>query len=179
MSHSLVGSPFVHPSVMFRVDAVQAVGGYPSDAPHAEDYALWLKLVLRHRCANVPEVLMLYRVHGGQVSQHKLAGQWEQTCRLRRQAHAAFAQAGLPLPKGGLAVPTLWDRLHGRAGTLGANYVSWALCYRQLGQRRRAMATAMAGLRVAPLCGRLWGVMWPYALRPAHWRARLGRQPGR
>ena len=178
VGHSLLGSPFVHPSVMFRVAAVRAVGGYPNDAPHAEDYALWLKLVLSHRCANVPEVLMLYRVHGGQVSQQKLAGQWQQTCRLQRLARATFAQAGLPVPDGGVAEPTLWDRLHGRAGTLGANYVSWALCYRQLGQRGRAVATVMAGLRVAPLCGRLWGVMWPYALRLAFWRAKLWRQPG-
>lgn len=179
VAHSLVGSPFVHPSVMFRVAAVRAVGGYPSDAPHAEDYALWLKLVLHHRCANLPEVLMLYRVHGGQVSQQKLAGQWQQTCRLRRQAYAAFSQAGLPVPDGGFAIPTRRDRLYGRAGTLGANYASWALCYRQLGQRRRAMATALAGLRVAPLCGPLWGVIWPYALRPGYWRGRWRQQPGR
>ncbi len=173
--HSLVASPFVHPSVMFLVGAVQAVGGYPDDAPHAEDYALWLKLVLHHRCANLPELLMLYRVHGGQVSQQKMAGQWMQTCRLRRQAHSAFVQAGLPVPDGGFAAPTLWDRLSGRTGTLGANYASWAQCYRRLGQRKRALATAIAGLGVAPLCGGLWGAIWPYALRPSYWRERLRR----
>jgi len=49
LSHELVTadlfveSPFVHPSVMFRRDAVLAVGGY-RDMGWAEDYDLWLRL---------------------------------------------------------------------------------------------------------------------------------------
>ncbi len=39
-----VESPFVHPSVMFRKDAVLAVGGYRR-MDWAEDYDLWLRLV--------------------------------------------------------------------------------------------------------------------------------------
>ena len=161
---------------MFRVAAVQTAGGYPSDAPHAEDYALWLKLVLHHRCANVPEVLMLYRVHGGQVSQKKLAAQWAQTRRLRRLARDKFVRAGVPVPAQSFNELTLWDRLCGRPGTLGASYASWAHCYRQLGQRRQACLTALAGIRIAPLCARLWGVMVPFVLQPAHWRNKLRRK---
>lgn len=38
-----VESPFVHPSVMFRRQTVEAVGGY-RDMGWAEDYDLWLRL---------------------------------------------------------------------------------------------------------------------------------------
>lgn len=38
-----VESPFVHPSVMFRRDAVMAVGGY-RETGWAEDYDLWLRM---------------------------------------------------------------------------------------------------------------------------------------
>lgn len=38
-----VESPFVHPSVMFRRQAVEAIGGY-RDMGWAEDYDLWLRL---------------------------------------------------------------------------------------------------------------------------------------
>jgi glycosyltransferase involved in cell wall biosynthesis len=179
VARSLLGCPFVHPSVMFRVAPVVAVGGYPADAPHAEDYALWLKLVLKHRCANLPEVLLLYRLHGGQVSQKRLFAQWEQSWRLRRLARIEFARAGLVTPREELPWPGLWERLRGQTGTLGANYAALAWCYRHLGQRRRAIAIAATGLRVAPLCGRLWRVMWPHRLRPAYWLQRLGVARGR
>ncbi len=38
-----VESPFAHPSVLFRGEAVRAVGGY-ADGPFPEDYDLWLRL---------------------------------------------------------------------------------------------------------------------------------------
>jgi glycosyltransferase involved in cell wall biosynthesis len=43
MRDIFVESPFVHPSVMFRKDAVLAVGGY-RDKGWPEDYDLWLRL---------------------------------------------------------------------------------------------------------------------------------------
>ncbi len=54
-----------HPTVMFRKDPILASGGYPTDYPNAEDYALWTKLVLHHpevRFANMPDLLYRYRV---------------------------------------------------------------------------------------------------------------------
>jgi len=56
-----VESPFVHPSVIFRRDAVCAVGGY-RDAGWPEDYDLWLRLARAGaRFARVPEVLFFWR----------------------------------------------------------------------------------------------------------------------
>lgn len=56
-----VESPFVHPSVMFRRDAVLAVGGY-RDLGWAEDYDLWLRLAgAGVRFARLPEELFFWR----------------------------------------------------------------------------------------------------------------------
>lgn len=54
-----------HPTVLYRKAAILKAGGYPTDYPNAEDYALWAKLVAHHpdvRFAVVPEVLFNYRV---------------------------------------------------------------------------------------------------------------------
>ena len=56
-----VESPFVHPSVMFRREAVLAAGGY-RDMGWAEDYDLWLRLANAGvRFARIPEELFFWR----------------------------------------------------------------------------------------------------------------------
>jgi glycosyltransferase involved in cell wall biosynthesis len=56
-----VESPFVHPSVTFRRDAVLALGGY-RDYGWAEDYDLWLRLARAGaRFARLPDVLYYWR----------------------------------------------------------------------------------------------------------------------
>ncbi len=53
-------SPVSHPSVFFRKDAVEAVGGYPDLYP--EDYLLWGRLLAQgYRFANLPEILVWMR----------------------------------------------------------------------------------------------------------------------
>lgn len=58
-------SPFLHPSVMMRkamLDKLEV--GYEEPFKHAsEDLALWMKLCRVTRLANLPDVLMEYRVH--------------------------------------------------------------------------------------------------------------------
>jgi Glycosyl transferase family 2 len=56
-----VESPFVHPSVMFRKAAVEAVGGY-REMGWAEDYDLWLRLAAAGtRFARLPGSLFCWR----------------------------------------------------------------------------------------------------------------------
>ena len=61
----------IHPSVMFRPGAVREVGLYNTGATNAEDYELWLRLAAVGRIDSVPEPLLRYRVHSGQVSQSR------------------------------------------------------------------------------------------------------------
>ncbi len=56
-----VESPFAHPSVMFRKEAILAAGAY-RDLGWAEDYDLWLRLARRgSRFARLPELLFFWR----------------------------------------------------------------------------------------------------------------------
>lgn len=57
-----VHSPFHHPSVMLRTESALAAGGY-RELDHLEDYWLWERMLLAGaRCANLPDVLVDYRV---------------------------------------------------------------------------------------------------------------------
>lgn len=56
-----------HPSVVMRKAALIRVGGYRNVA-HAEDYDLWLRVADHFQMANLPEVLLKYRIHPAQVS---------------------------------------------------------------------------------------------------------------
>jgi glycosyltransferase involved in cell wall biosynthesis len=56
-----VESPFAHPSVVFRKEAVGGVGGY-RDRGWAEDYDLWLRMAASGaRFARLPQTLLYWR----------------------------------------------------------------------------------------------------------------------
>jgi len=71
-----------HSSVMFRADTARALGGYSLDFPHAEDFDLWSRMTRVGEVHNLPEVLELYRVHGGAVSRKFPDGQRESRARI-------------------------------------------------------------------------------------------------
>jgi len=61
LSDLFVESPFVHPSVMFRRQVVEAVSGY-RDMGWAEDYDLWLRLATAgNRFARLSRTLFFWR----------------------------------------------------------------------------------------------------------------------
>jgi GT2 family glycosyltransferase len=63
-----------HPAVMARTNVLRAVGGYRATAQHAEDYDLWLRVAEVGRIANLPDVLLSYRMHPVKAStQHLVA----------------------------------------------------------------------------------------------------------
>lgn len=61
-------TPMAHPAVAMRKKAVLEVGGYRPAFAYAEDYDLWQRLVDRYQIANVPDLLLKYRIHGSNVS---------------------------------------------------------------------------------------------------------------
>lgn len=63
-----VESPVAHPSVMFRKQAVEVVGGY-RDRGWPEDYDLWLRLFERGSLfAKIPRVLLFWREGADRLS---------------------------------------------------------------------------------------------------------------
>ena len=81
-----------HPSVMMRRALLQAAGWYPAGcAGGTEDYAIFLDLSWKSRVANLPEVLLLYRVWGGNMTHTKWEAQEGDAVRLLR----AFAASSL------------------------------------------------------------------------------------
>jgi hypothetical protein len=67
--------PICHSSAILRKDVVRASGGYRSTFEPSEDYDLWLRMSERSRLANLPNVLVRYRLHGNQLSVRKLEHQ--------------------------------------------------------------------------------------------------------
>lgn len=61
-------TPLLHPTVMMQT-AIARDLTYSSEALHAEDYDLWLRMHRSgYKLANIPKVLLLYRVHSGNIS---------------------------------------------------------------------------------------------------------------
>jgi GT2 family glycosyltransferase len=66
---ALYASPFVHPSVMLRREALPTGPDvYDASYSPAEDYHLWARLLTYSRGANIPRVLLNYRASPGQAS---------------------------------------------------------------------------------------------------------------
>ena len=115
-----------HPSVVARREILLRAGGYRPALARAEDYDLWLRLAERVRLANLPEVLLHYRVHPGQVSAGVNLGQ--------RFAHdlalvaARARRAGAPDPFDGVGEALAFDR----AASLPPSLAALAGAYRAL-----------------------------------------------
>ncbi|MCH7744854.1 MAG: glycosyltransferase [Chloroflexi bacterium] len=60
-------NPFCHGSVLFRRDAVAAVGGYRPEFKSSQDYDLWLRLREHYQMGMVPQVLYDWRLRRGSV----------------------------------------------------------------------------------------------------------------
>jgi len=57
-----------HPSIMARLEIMRELGGYRPQYLNGEDYDLWLRLIERHRLANLPDVLLRHRQHTKKIS---------------------------------------------------------------------------------------------------------------
>ncbi|MFM0597968.1 glycosyltransferase [Paraburkholderia dilworthii] len=72
-----------HPSMMLRIDAVREVGNYRSEYGSAEDLDLFVRLMQRYDCANLPELGLYYELNEGGISATKRRRQVISTLRLQ------------------------------------------------------------------------------------------------
>lgn len=82
-----VGSHIFQPTVALRKDAVQKVGGYRAEFPHAEDFDLFLRLAEIGRLANYPEVFLKYRQHLSSIGYRHREKQVDSTMRAVKDAY--------------------------------------------------------------------------------------------
>jgi glycosyltransferase involved in cell wall biosynthesis len=73
----------VHPAMMLRVDAVREVGNYRVAYRAAEDLDLFLRLMERYDCANLPELGLYYELNEGGISATKRRRQIVSTLKLQ------------------------------------------------------------------------------------------------
>lgn len=144
---------FIHPSVMFRKIPVLSAGGYNEKAQHAEDYDLWLRLSESFSLANIPEVLVSYRIHADQISLRKISRQRKiaNVCRIwalsRRQG------MGLTICSESIdfSSPTWWHKITGAENTVGSDFLHWSWIYRVAGNKKLARKLAFRAFIQSPL----------------------------
>ena len=63
-----MSSCHAHPSMMLRIEAVRTVGNYRAEYRSAEDLDLFVRLMERYDCANLPELGLYYELNEGGIS---------------------------------------------------------------------------------------------------------------
>lgn len=99
-------NPMIHSSTVFRTQLAQDVGGYRAPFEAAEDYDLWLRMTERAKVANLPEVLLRYRIHtmGASI---RFGTRSAFSVRLAKRS-AAMRRSGLPDAANELSAPPDW-----------------------------------------------------------------------
>jgi glycosyltransferase involved in cell wall biosynthesis len=83
----MFGNCVAHPSVMARRRLIQTLG-YRAEATHIEDYDLWIRISAVSNLANLPEVLVKYRVLNDSVSSRNLLVQRDKASKAGRRLMA-------------------------------------------------------------------------------------------
>jgi glycosyltransferase involved in cell wall biosynthesis len=67
--YGLWDNPFIHTSVMFRPEAVMKAGGFEAEFdPFSQDYALWSRVLMANRVANLAARLIHYRISSSSIT---------------------------------------------------------------------------------------------------------------
>ena len=64
-------NPFAQSTLLYRKNVALECGGYSTEYKISDDYELWLKIGLKHKFTNIPQVLSGYRIHGGNITHTK------------------------------------------------------------------------------------------------------------
>ena len=141
----------LHPTAVMNRSAVLAAGGYRPDYPHVEDLDLFLRLGEQGQLANVPEVLLDYRVHVGSVTHSHTVAQHIAGLRVVRDA---CARRGIPFHRGD-------ELLHPRARveTASGLHRKWAWWALGAGNLRTSRKHAFRALLPEPGNVENWRVL--------------------
>lgn len=82
------GGAICHPASMLRRDVLQKVGGYRPEMKHAEDFDLFLRLAEVGKVANLPHILLKYRMHENSVGHTKRIEQLKSGFQALKEAYS-------------------------------------------------------------------------------------------
>jgi len=93
----LFGASFFHPTVILRREILVGLGlyRYPTEYPHAEDYALWAELIGKTKFANLPDALLRYRFNSVSVSARHADIQRVMSLGIRRRVYSRLLGASM------------------------------------------------------------------------------------
>lgn len=94
--HARTHNPFNHPTVMYRLSALEAVGAYQPFGK-MEDYWLWVRLIANGaRIENIADPLVKYRVGSGAFERRggfkEAITEWRLQSRLRKMKFITFTE---------------------------------------------------------------------------------------
>jgi glycosyltransferase involved in cell wall biosynthesis len=64
-------NPFAQSTLLYRKNVAIECGGYSTEYKICDDYDLWLKIGLKYKFTNIPQILSSYRIHGGNITHTK------------------------------------------------------------------------------------------------------------
>jgi glycosyltransferase involved in cell wall biosynthesis len=138
--------PIVHPSIIARRSALLRIGGY-RDFPTWEDHDLFLRLAEIGTLANMPDLLLHYRLHLKSVVHQRGSGRAPVLQQILREADARRGRSVRPAEQ----LPTY------RAPTVEEHQRTWAWWALAAGNVRTARHYAWRVFRAAPLTN--WRVL--------------------
>jgi glycosyltransferase involved in cell wall biosynthesis len=148
-----------HPSAMMRNTSLKLVGGYDEKYNTAEDLDLWLRLGEVGELANLPDVLLKYRLHDKSISEISGQGQRDTA---RRACENAWRRRGIA---GVFSADALWRPSTDRSSryTFMLKYGWWAWNNRQ---RKTAAFYGWQAIKMKPLSLDGWKLLMVSLIKP-------------
>lgn len=161
------GNPFCHPSVLMRTDSLRALGGYRQVLnPYGLDYDLCLRMAELGKVGNLPQRLIGYRIHPGQITVTKMQPQLRSA-----QVYRALARQRRSGRAEDLALAQV-DPAESSArlrSALATGSVFWADMLDRVGAPDRARQLRWEALRAAPWHPQVRAMAWRRLKRTLRW----------
>ena len=134
------------PAAMLRKSVAMKVGAYRHDYPWSEDLDLFLRMAEVGRLANLPDVLVKYRIHPGSTNWKKHDIQMNNKPRLIREAYERRGKT----PPVELKFSSSWEQ------PATERYTFWIWCALKDKNVYGARKHALAALKAAPFSMLTW-----------------------
>ncbi|HRK34140.1 MAG TPA: glycosyltransferase [Candidatus Hydrogenedentes bacterium] len=144
------GGTIVHPAMLARRAAIDAIGQYSNAYPWAEDLDFFLRLAEVGKVANVPDIILRYRQHLSSIGYSKSELQQKSTVAVVRDT---LVRRGLPVPPelGKTPITTV---------TIAQSHRKWAWWALSAGNVSSARKHAMRAWRMEPLSPESWRTVY-------------------